>query len=259
MHFHPQNTQHKLSISSSAILTEKIASLSLVEFIMSWASLKWIGEDEYGEHAPYFFLSSFFGTICFCILYFAFWYNLLHHARHTHQALLLESFLHGFKVWWYVSAILATAYYLRVLPHSTNQSPDIICLADCSFSASVFLSKAFELHKCRNSRLSAPLFVAYCALFSTASIHVTFFYWNNFLQKLHILFLNYLFRYKDVTKDWLCFFSFYAEVRSTFVNNWSACPLHVMKDLEIYAWVRIAHFQTTQRRWHLTVDFSDTV
>ena len=108
---YPQKTQDKLNLFSSANLIEKNASL--VEFIMSWArSIRRIGEDEYGEQAPD--LNSSF-----------FWYNFLHHTRYTHQALLLESFLHGFKVW-SVSAILAFAYYLRILPHSINQSPDMI-------------------------------------------------------------------------------------------------------------------------------------
>ena len=74
-----KNTEER-KFKLSAILIEKIASL--VEFIMSWAR-RWIEEDDYGELAPDFSPS---GTICSTTI-------------DTHQSLLLESFLHGFKVW----------------------------------------------------------------------------------------------------------------------------------------------------------------
>ena len=121
------------------------------------------------------------------------------HTLEKYHSLLLESFLHGFKVW-LVSAILAIAYILQELSHSINfQIFSYTCLRKKYFFWLWFFVKRLI---CTFADLtgSMPLFVAYCAhlQFAKSMSHFS----NLFLQKLHLV-------YERLGQKYLpCFFQF---------------------------------------------------
>ena len=156
-----------------------------------------------------------------------------------------------------VSAILAIAY-LRILPHSIDhQILFLICLGKCRFLASV-LWKALTAQMQKYQALCP--FVAYCAHFQLPQFVSHFSSGIIFAETAHTFSqLSIQIRKRD--KRLTLLFQFLRRSTLPICEQLASAAglfMWLSRDCQgNHMHVRFAHFQTTQRRWHLTVDFSE--